>query len=156
MSSDIRTVVTFENPAFNTTEQKDYFINEGCFGDDVARAVMEQLRSRGYQTDTDPGQEDFGWYFGFRAGDTDYQFVIGHRPEDGSDPAVWIGWIERKAGLMGTIFGARNRGIQPAGVTALHSAISALTQTRNIRWHLKEDFDAGKEEQGRVNPIEPD
>ncbi|HTV42909.1 MAG TPA: hypothetical protein VMF08_20255 [Candidatus Sulfotelmatobacter sp.] len=152
MNSEMRTTVTFENPVFNTTERRDYFINEGCFGDDVARALMEQLRSRGYQTDTEPGQEDFGWYFGFRAGDADYQFVIGHRPADGNDPAVWIGWLERKAGLLGTIFGARNRGIQPAALNAIHFAISALPQVSNIRWHRKEDFDAGKEELGQPSP----
>ena len=152
MNSEIRTTVTFEDPAFNTTEHRDYFINEGCYGDDLARALMEQLRSRGYQTDTEPGQEDFGWYFGFRAADADYQFVIGHRPADGTDPAVWIGWLERKAGLIGTIFGARNRGIQPAALSAIHFAISALPQVSDIRWHRKEDFKAGKEKLGQPSP----
>ena len=152
MNSMIRTVVTFENPAFNTTERREYFINDCCYGDDLAHALMEQLQSRGYQTGTEPGQEDFGWYFGFRAGQSDYQFVIGHRPADESGPAVWIGWVERKAGLIGSIFGARNRGIQPAAVNAMHSAISALAQMSNIRWHRKEDFDAGREKLGRAQP----
>jgi hypothetical protein len=61
----IRTLVTFESPAFNTTERRDYFINEGCYGDDLARSLIEQFRSRGVQTEAKPGQEDFGWYFGF-------------------------------------------------------------------------------------------
>ena len=142
MSSKIRTIVTFENPAFNTTERREYFINECCYGEDMAHALMSQLKSLGYQTDTEPGQEDFGWYFGFRAGRTDYQFVIGHRPGDECGPAVWIGQVERKAGLIASIFGARNRGIQPAAVSAVHSAISSLAQVSNIRWHQKEDFDA--------------
>ncbi|HEV2330684.1 MAG TPA: hypothetical protein VGY56_18035 [Verrucomicrobiae bacterium] len=153
MNAKIRTVVTFENPAFNTTERREYFINECCYGDDLAHALMEQLRSRGYQTDTEPGQEDFGWYFGFRAGDKDYQFVIGHRPADESDPTVWLGWVERKVGMIGTIFGARKRGIQPAALNAMHSAISALGETRNVRWHLKDDFNAGREKLGRANPM---
>ncbi len=58
--SEIRTVVTFQSPAFNTSERKDYFINDGCYGDDLARWLIEQLRSRGVQTDAEPGQEDFG------------------------------------------------------------------------------------------------
>src|SRR6185295_1206465 len=114
--SGIRTLVTFQSPAFNGTERRDYFINDCCYGDDVARWLIEQLRSRGLQTDDEPGQEDFGWYFGFKVGGTGYHFVIGHRPADGQDPAVWIGWLERKAGVLGSMFGARERGIQPEGV----------------------------------------
>lgn len=153
MNSDIRTVVTFESPTFNTTEQKEYFINESCYGDDLAHALMDQLRSHGYQTDTEPGQEDFGWSFGFRAGDTDYRFVIGNRPADENDAPLWTGWVERKVGLMGTIFGARNRGIHLAAINAMNSAISALAQVRNIRWHCKKDFDAGREQLGQARPI---
>lgn len=149
---EVRTVVTFEDPMFNVSERKDYFINDCCYGDDAARALMEQLRSHGIQTDTEPGQEDFGWYFGFRTGAVDYQFVIGHRPADGSDPVVWIGWLERKAGLLGSLFGARKRGIQPDAASVLHLAISSLPQVSNIRWHRKEDFDAGREKLGQIDP----
>ena len=39
--SDIRTVVTFQSSAFNTSERKDYFINNCCYGDDVARVIAE-------------------------------------------------------------------------------------------------------------------
>ena len=77
--AEIRTVVTFQSPEFNTKEQKEYFINEGCFGDDLAHSMMDLLRACGVQTDKEAGQEDFGWYFGFRVGETDYQFVIGYR-----------------------------------------------------------------------------
>ena len=150
--SEIRTLVTFQSPAFNTTERRDYFINDCCYGDDVARWLMEQFRSRGFQTDAEPGQEDFGWYFGFRVGDTDYQFVIGHRPADGSDPAVWIGWVERKAGLIGSMFGARKRGIEPEAVTTIHSVLLSMPQVSDIKWHLKQDFDSGKEELGQTQP----
>lgn len=151
--AEIRTLVTFESPAFNATERRDYFINDCCYGDDVARALMEQLHARGVSTDAEPSQEDSGWYFGYRFGETDYQFVLGHRPADGCGPAVWIGWLERKAGLVGSLLGARKRGIQPDGVTAIHSAISSLPQVSNIRWHRKEEFDALKEELGQSEPM---
>lgn len=150
--SQIRTLVTFQSSAFNTTERKDYFINDCCYGDDVARWLMEQLRGRGIQTDAEPGQEDFGWYFGFRVGDTDYHFVIGHRPADGSDPAVWIGWLERKAGLLGSMFGGRKRGIQPDGARAIHSVLSSSPQVSSVRWHHQQDFDAGREDNGQTEP----
>lgn len=151
----IRTVVTFQSLAFNTTERRDYFINDGCYGDDVARWLIEQLRARGIRTDDEPGQEDFGWYFGLRAGDIDYQFVVGHRPADGSDPGVWIGWLERKAGLLGSLFGARKRGIRPDGARAIHSVLSASPQISHVRWHHRQDFDAGREDNGQTEPIAP-
>lgn len=150
--SGIQTIVTFPCPKFNTTDSKEYFINECCFGDDLANWLIQQLRSRGFQTDPEPGQEDFGWYFGHRVGDTDYQFVIGHRPGDANDPPVWIGWVERKAGLIGSLLGARKRGIQPDALAAIHSTLLTMPQVSSIAWHLKEDFDPGKEELGKPQP----
>lgn len=146
--AEVRTVVTFQSTAFNTTEPEEGVIE----GEDVARALMEQLRLLDVQTDTEPGQEDFGWYFGFRSGDTNYQFVIGLRPGDGNEPDVWIGWLERNAGIVGSIFGARQRGIQSDCLRTIHSAISALPQVSNIRWHWKKDFEAGREELGQSDP----
>jgi hypothetical protein len=66
-----RTLVTFKSSAFNTSEPKPYFINPGCYGDDVAKWLTRELRGRGFKTDEEPGQEDFGWYFNFEHGDTD-------------------------------------------------------------------------------------
>jgi hypothetical protein len=149
---EVRTVVTFEDPMFNTSERKDYFINECCYGDDLAHALMDQLRSHGIETAAEPGQEDFGWYIGFRTGHVDYQFVIGHRPAEGADSVVWIGWLERKAGLLGAMFGARNRGIQPDAASVIDLAISSLPEVSHIRWHRKKDFDAGLEKYGRTDP----
>jgi hypothetical protein len=150
---EIRTLVTFQSPAFNATERRDYFINDCCYGDDVARWLIEQLRARGVQTDAEPGQEDFGWYFGFRIGDTDYHFVIGHRPSDGGDPAVWIGWLERKAGLFRSMFGRHKRCIRPEGVHAIHSVLSSSPQVSNVSWHHQHDFNAGREDNGQTEPI---
>lgn len=151
--AEIRTLVTFESPAFNSTERRDYFINDCCYGDDVARVLMEHLRARGISTDAEPGQEDFGWCFGYRVGDTDYQFVVANRPTESSDRVVWIGWLERKAGLVASLLGFRNRGIQRDGVTTIHTAISSLPQVGKIRWHRKDDFDALKEELGQGDPV---
>ena len=33
----MRTVATFRSAAFNTSEARPYFINPGCFGDDLAK-----------------------------------------------------------------------------------------------------------------------
>jgi hypothetical protein len=46
---------------FNVSEPHEYFINEGCFGDDFAKWLRERFLARGLQV-IEPGQEDWGWY----------------------------------------------------------------------------------------------
>ncbi len=53
--------ITFESERFNITQVKDYFINECCFGDDVAAFLHEKLSELGIDVN-EPGQEDWGWY----------------------------------------------------------------------------------------------
>jgi hypothetical protein len=112
MESEIRTIVTFESSAFNMTTPKDYFINPCCFGDDVAEWLIGELRKQGMGTDEKPGQEDFGWYLNFESAGIGHTFVIGHRPNGEMEEGTWIGWLERKRGLIGSILVGRKRGIQ--------------------------------------------
>ena len=150
--SDGCTIVTFQSSAFNTSQPKDYFINECCYGDDLARWLIAELRRSGIRTDTDPGQEDFGWYFGFRVGGTDYHLVLGYRPDEEDSDGVWIGWLERNLGFMRSLFGGRKRHIRPEAAGALHSVLSSSPNIRNVRWHLQRDFDCGNETSARPDP----
>jgi hypothetical protein len=149
-----RNVVTFRCPSFNTTQQKEKFINGGNFGDDVAEWVATELEKRGAKVDREddfPGQEDFGWYVDFQLGESPFTFVIGHRPEeDGS--VEWVGWMERQCGLVGSLFGGRNRRIDPQSVETIHSILKARTGITAIRWHLKADFDKGIEDKAAEQP----
>jgi hypothetical protein len=149
--SDVRTVVTFQSAAFNTSEPKGYFINDCCYGDDVAKWLIAELHKGGIETDDEPGQEDFGWYFGFRVGETDYQLVLGHRPEDGPENGLWIGWLERNVGLFASIMGRRKHGIGPEAAAAIHTVLSRAPEVGEVRWHHWRDFDAGREE-GAAEP----
>src|SRR5690242_1872050 len=124
MQSKIRTLVTFESTAFNMTEPKDYFINPFCFGDDVGEWLIQELRKDGLESDEKPGQEDFGWHLIFEVGDISHTFVISHRPEGETEEGTWIGCIERNRGLIGTILGRRNRGIQSSAAEAIHRILS--------------------------------
>lgn len=85
MNPEIRTVVTFESTAFNMAEPQDYFINPCCFGDDVAKWLIGELRKQGVEIDEKPGQEDFGWYLNFAVRGAGHCFVIGHRPTGESE-----------------------------------------------------------------------
>jgi hypothetical protein len=148
----MRTIVTFRSTTFNTSERRPYFINDGCFGDDVARWLITELQSHGVATDSEPDQEDFGWYFSFRPGDTEHQFIIGYRPGSGEEPGTWIGWVERRAGLIGSLLGARRRGIEPTALRAIHDVLASNRRVSSVRWHRKTDFDATNESASASEP----
>src|SRR2546421_4839228 len=107
MYSAPRTVVTFKSEAFNTAEQKPYFINPGCFGDDLAKWLLQELRKKGVKTAAEPGQEDFGWYLNFEIAGTASTLVVGYRAGSKEDAGTWIGWLERNRGLVSSLLGRR-------------------------------------------------
>jgi hypothetical protein len=148
----IRRHFIFQSAAFNTSEPKHDYINENCFGDDVARWLGERLKSRGVQVEPEPGQEDFGWYISLRIGKTDYDLVIAHRPGNEGQLGDWMCTLERKAGLFASIFGARKRGIQPEALEALHGVLSTSPEISNLLWFTDEGFH--REENGRKTPTE--
>jgi hypothetical protein len=152
MDSGIRTVVTFGSTAFNMAEPKEYFINPCCFGDDVAKWLITELRSRGLEADEKPGQEDFGWYLNFEATGISHTFVIGHRPSGESNAGTWVGWLERSRGLIGSLFGGRKRGIQLSAAEAVHRILSSSPLIRDVRWHFQREFDRGCQDRGASSP----
>jgi hypothetical protein len=148
MAEDPRTVVTFQSESFNTTETKPHYINPYNFGDDVTEWLYNQLKIAGIAVDSKIGQEDFGWYFGFHVGPEAYQFIIGYNPDE-----YWIGWLERNKGLIGSLLGARNRGIGVDAANAIHSVLRSSDKIKGIRWHYKKDFDDLKEDMGSTSPV---
>ena len=131
----MKTEVHFLSTAFNCTEPKDYFINDGCFGDDAARYLIQQLRAQGVQTADEPGQEDFGWYFTFHADGVEHCLIIGFQPNEPSTGDRWLGSIERRTSFFGSLFGGRKRGISLAAVQAIDSALKASPDIQRIVWH---------------------
>jgi len=105
-------------------------------------AEVARLRAAGYQTADEPGQEDFGWYFGFRFQGEEYHLVIGSM----EDTPYWLIWLERAKGLIPSLFGARNRGIKPAAVQLIHDVLGASPNVSDMRWWHKPDFDRGADE----------
>lgn len=127
--------VHFRSTAFNCTEAREDFVNECCFGDDVARWLMQKLRAQGLRTAEEPGQEDFGWYFTFHAGGTEHCFVIGFQPNDPATGDKWLGWLERQTGFLGSLFGGRKRGIRPKAIQAIDSALKSSPEIQRVTWH---------------------
>ena len=139
----VRTLATFRSSAFNTTQRTPYFINPGCYGDDVCRWLIARLRAASVATDPEPGQEDFGWYFNFTVPEGEHCCVLGLRTAADGNP-TWIAWIERRRGLPASIVGGRNRGIASPAVLAIQEALTA-PEILDLQWHDKTDFDRGRE-----------
>ncbi len=147
-----RTLVTFKANAFNTCVPKDYFINPTCFGDDVVEWMTEELKRAGFQIVGNAGQEDFGWFLRLRVGNTDYDFVVGFRTGEANDSSDWIAWIEPKRGIFKYLLPGREYPVETTVVHAIHAILSASTEIRDIRWHVRANFDKGIEELGSHQP----
>jgi hypothetical protein len=132
----MHTSASFRSSAFNATEARPYFINPSCFGDDLARWLIARLREAGVKTDDEPGQEDFGWYFDFEVQGCEHCCVLGYRP--GEPDGMWLLWIERARGLVGSMLGLRNRGIRPAAVDAVNTVLSKAAEVHSLRWESLE------------------
>jgi hypothetical protein len=145
---EVRTLVTFRSGKFNITQTKPYYINPYSFGDDVAEWMVRRLKEDGIAVEEKLGQEDFGWYLGFRCGRYTYNFVLGFNAD-----GYWLGWLERQRGLLPSLFGARRRGIQPVAVRVIHSILSSSEDISDVRWHFQKDFDALREDLGASTPL---
>lgn len=146
---EVRTLVTFRSNRFNTSESKSNYINPCCFGDDAAEWLRQQLASSGVTVDPKIGQEDFGWYLGFQCGLYRYHFILSYN-SDGH----WMGWLERQRGPLGSLFGAREKGIQPDAANTIHSTLVSSEVVSDVRWHRRKDFNALSEESGTRTPLD--
>ena len=82
MSHDI----FFETSRFNLSQVKPHFINDCCFGEDLAAWLREKLISEG-MTVIPPDQEDWGWYIEATSDGQSYFIAIGGNAADGAaDP----------------------------------------------------------------------
>jgi hypothetical protein len=134
-----QTVVTFRTTAFNHTERKSYFINDGCYGDDLARWMIAELAKQGARTIGDADQEDFGWYLTFEIANSKYFFLTSYRADDISVGATWIGFIERVSSPLGRLFGRQNQNIAPEAAQAIHRVLSNAPEIHEIQWHGSKD-----------------
>ena len=55
----MKTHVTFQNEFLNKSEPRDFFVNPDCFGDDVCKYMISELREKGLNCG-EPCGEDWG------------------------------------------------------------------------------------------------
>jgi hypothetical protein len=131
----MKTVVTFESDLFNLIEPKDYFINPCCFGDDLARWLIEKFKGENISVDEEIGQEDFGWYFDFLCENQSHCIVIGNIASE-----KWFLVIERNCSLLATLFGGRNRQISKTAIELLDRVLRGESEITNVVWHDRKTF----------------
>src|SRR5258708_30014331 len=129
----MRRVATCRSAASNVSEEKAYFINPCCFGDDLAKWMILRLAQRGVRTDPEPGQEDFGWYFDFEVPAGEHCCILGFRPDD--PEGTWVLTLERSRGLLGSVFLGRSRGIAQEAARTIHDTLAGADEIKELRWH---------------------
>ena len=140
MTQPVRTHVMFQAAGFNTTEDKEEFLNMGNFGNDVAEWLVSKLQTRVPNIDPEIGQEDAGWYFTFTGpSGTEYDFLVGWNGES------WLGWFERSLGLFKSIFGLREKKILRDDLIVVNLVLKESDRISNVRWYYQEDIMKGNE-----------
>ena len=121
----MRNAVRFKTQKFNTTEAKDYFINDICFGDDLAGWLYEELKRQGLNA-VEPWQEDWGWQFEAES------CLI----SVGFDGDEWQIYIEPIQVFFEKLFG---KNVDISNLTKiLHETLKNESQISEIKWFQSE------------------
>ena len=145
-----RTIATFQSSRFNTTEPREYFLNPGCFGDDCAQWLIASLKASGVGSVAEPWQEDWGWQTRVEQEDARVLISIGLVPED---PPHWLLMLEEEQSLGGRLLRRAHPQAMTGVTDMIHRALVAEPATRELRWHVKADWDAGRVDQGSASPV---
>lgn len=132
----IRSFVTFE---------AEYAIDEDGprpYGLELASALAERLRHRGFDLRSLSNHEDYAWsiYGAFR--EKEFDLLLGY-----SDDGVreWLLTCEPSGGLRGWPFGRKPSDEDPSWLglcRLIDASLRADVKVRSVRWYTKEGFDA--------------
>ena len=126
--------VSFQAPSgkFNVSEVKEYFINPNCFGDDLGNWLLSKLSERNIAVEEDgPDQEDFGWYVNFKIDGDEITCLIIYNEND----RVWSLVFEYNVGLIGSIFGKRNKKVGNNVVKLFSEILESELEIESIKWN---------------------
>lgn len=141
-----RTFVTFHSTRFNTSEPKASYVNPHNYGEDVVEWLKSELSAKQI-VGCKVAQEDYGWRLSFQSGGQIHEFILGYSADE-----FWLGWLERKRGMLGSMLGMRSSGIHAEAVNLIHSVLASANFVSNVRWHRREDFDGLREDLATPSP----
>ena len=146
----MRTHVTFLSDAFNRTEKKENFINPCCFGEDLARWLIQRLAGPDLVVTDEPCQEDWGWEVFVTCSGKRFFIGIGQYELDGE--LGWLCFIESRLPFYKRWLGVVDASEQQRVCVSFHSVLASSPEIRDIRWHTKENFRKGSEEDWKKEP----
>ena len=131
----MRCDILFDTNRFNLSEAKEYFINPGCFGDDLAAWLRTRLVEKGIPT-IEPDQEDWGWYVESTLGDNHYFIGIGGNADESSDDpnrGEWRIMIEKHRSLWDRLTGKNAMSWDEAIIAILREILQDEADFQNVR-----------------------
>ena len=138
----MKKTVTFKTELFESQESKPHFINERCFGKDLAAWLRQQLHAAPFTLD-EVIQEDYGWGFWAKAGEDTYWMAIGIFDESiGSEDAEWSVTVAADASLnlFRRLFHKPKLEDLLSLCSAIDAALHAEPKIREVQWWPREPF----------------
>lgn len=126
--------ILFETARFNCSEVKEHFINDCCFGEDLAAWLKSRLSARDVQAG-EPYQEDWGWEFSVRDSAGSYYIGVGGNPmENGSDKnhGEWRLMISKRRSLWEKLTGKNKMSTSEPIVACIQAILGTEPDFSNI------------------------
>ena len=130
------TYFTFKSSLFNTSEDKESFVNPGCFGDDVCEFFIKRLKNSPLNCDEEPIAEDWGWGFIFEYDKKRFFVGCGFNV----DYECWLMFIDPQRSLIQMMFG-KSDGVPLICAQAIHNALSESIDIIDLKWHRPDEWD---------------
>lgn len=142
----MKTHVTFQTELFNKTEERDYFVNPDCFGDDVCKYMISKLTEKGIKCG-EPCGEDWGWTFLINFNDEKFWFGTNFHGD-----GFWLAFIDPDKGILETLFG-KQKDVPTGLANIIHKILVADSNVSDIKWFSEQEFNSGKFEDGSPSPM---
>ena len=126
--------ILFETARFNCSEVKGHFINDCCFGEDLAAWLRSRLNACGLEAG-EPYQEDWGWEFPIKDASGSYYIGVGGNAlEDISDKnrGEWRLMISKRRSLWDRLAGKNKMAASEPIVSAILAILSGEPDFSNF------------------------
>jgi hypothetical protein len=147
MNAASRVMVTFQSDLFNRTEQRDYFVNPDCFGDDFCKFMVAELIKMDISCEGEPWGEDWGWMFRLEFEGRKFDVGASYHPD-----GFWLAFVEPWNGVLKQLFGGGKKDIPLELTRKIHAILCKTEGIEKVRWHKRKDFDSGNDEAGTSEP----
>jgi hypothetical protein len=126
--------ILFETARFNCSEVKDHFINDCCFGEDMAGWLKERFNAKGIHA-SEPYQEDWGWELQVRDKFGSYYIGAGGNPLDEAverNRAEWRVMVTKRRSLWQKLTGQNKLSKNEPIIVAVLSILQTEPDFSNI------------------------